>query len=151
MDAHNSVDSYPSDMVTQSTSILVIEKHPLMRESLFIAINEEPDMQVLETRLNGSAPIQLALPNGYDLLFLEKQPDIVLIALGNPGDDDLRALEILKKRFPKAPILAFITEEVPGQDEIALAYGAQKVLTKTLARDKLIVALRSAKTESAVL
>ena len=122
-----------------------------MRESLCTAINEEEDLQVAETNLQENSPIQLALPNGYDMLFLTREPDIILLALGNPGHDDLLALKLLKKRFPHAPVFAFITNEVPGQGKSALQYGADTVLSKSLSRDELIKALRSARSKAVFL
>ncbi len=115
----------------------------MMRESLHLAINMEPDLRVLDTNVESKSPLQLALPNGHDLIFLEQEPDVVLMALGNPGEDDLDAIALLRQAFPKTRIIAFITDEVSRQAERALARGAQKVLSKSTSRAELLGAIRT--------
>jgi DNA-binding NarL/FixJ family response regulator len=114
-------------------SILVIEKHPMMREALCAAISEEPDLRVGMLAGNGAAALQMLTT----LL-----PDIVLLAMGNPGTDELKALKTLRQSLPGTPILALTSNEVPGQEGVALEAGACGVLTKAVSRLELIGKLR---------
>ncbi|MEW5830356.1 MAG: response regulator transcription factor [Chloroflexota bacterium] len=112
-------------------SILIIERHPLMRAALIAAIAAEPDMDVAEPSNHGP-----------DALPPAARPDIILLSLGNPGPDDLRALSDLRLLLPETPILALTSNEVPGQEQAALDHGAQAVITKAITRRELIHALR---------
>jgi len=135
-------------METNATSVLVIEKHPIMRNALCTAIAAEGDLKVLEISANGTNASQLRLASRYDELFLSDKPDIILISLGNPGQDDLHALIDLHTKLLGTPILALVTDEVPGQEQATLRYGAQAVLSKSISREGLLEALRKVKTGS---
>lgn len=130
-------------MKFNTTSVLVIEPHPMMRESLCAAIDAEPDFSVVEASAGAANTFTLRVSSQHDLLFLVKKPDIILWALGNPGLEDLQALEQLQKKWRSTPILALTRDEVPGQEQAALAHGASAVLTKASSRSKLLEVLRA--------
>jgi DNA-binding NarL/FixJ family response regulator len=125
--------------------VLVLEPHPLMRESLCAAIASEPDLEVLRPSASEANAFQLRLTGQADLLFLPSKPDIILLALGNPGRSDLQALTDLREKWPDAPILALTSSEVPGQEQAALQSGADAVLTKAASRNELLQTLHSLK------
>jgi DNA-binding NarL/FixJ family response regulator len=137
-------------MESNQTSVLVIEEHPMMRESLCAAITAEPDMEVLETAAIDEHAFQLTISGQHDVFFLAHNPDIILFALGNPGAEDLDALADLRKKLRDTPILALTRDEVPGQEQAALEHDAQAVLTKSASREELIKTLRAIKTKSQV-
>ena len=72
-------------METNPVSILIIEEHPLMRESLYTAISEEPDLKIVEPSPGDENAFKLTISSQHDVLFLVHKPDIVLFSLGNPG------------------------------------------------------------------
>jgi|GEM_PF-2422293 len=129
-------------------SILVLERHPLMRAALVAAIAAEPDMEAAEPSNNHAGAIELTLAGRKKPLYLPAAPDVILLALGNPGQDDLRALSDLRLLLPETPVLALTSNEVPGQEQAALDCGAQAVVTKSAQRSELIRALRSIHSES---
>lgn len=114
-------------------SVLVIENHPLMREALCTAISDEPDLSAGMKAANGTEALQMLR------VIL---PDIILLAMGNPGMKELESLKTLLRTVPAIPILAFIANEVDGQERAALDTGACTVLTKAATRSELILALR---------
>jgi len=130
-------------MPSTPISVLVIERHPLMRESLCAAINEEADLRVAEPAVSMVSAFRLEVSNHHDVFFLAKKPDLVLLALGNPGREDLQALAHLCTELPGTPILALISDEVPGQAQAALQHGARGVISKSAARADLLQALRN--------
>jgi DNA-binding NarL/FixJ family response regulator len=77
--------------------VLVVEKHPLMREALATAISDEPDLRA-----------GMKVATGRDAIKLSRiiLPDIVLFAVGNPGAEELEALKTLRQSLPEVPILA---------------------------------------------
>ena len=114
-----------------------------MRESLCAAISAEPDLYVVESAAGAPDAIRLMVPSLQDVLFLERQPDLVLLSLDNPGQVDVQTLEKVHKQLPGSPILALLSDEVPGQPQMALWNGAQAAITMTATRDELIRALRA--------
>jgi DNA-binding NarL/FixJ family response regulator len=116
-----------------SVCILVIESHPMLREALCAAIADEPDLRVGLQAANGAE----ALP-----MLLDTHPDIVLLAMGNPGAEELETLKTLRQSLPDVPILVLTSNEVPGQEQAALEAGACAVLTKAATRSELISKLQ---------
>lgn len=130
-------------METKPTSVLVIEEHPMMRESLCAAIDSETDLKVVEPSPGNANAFRLVISDQHDVFFLAAKPDIILMALGNPGINDLMALASLYRKMTDVPILALTRDEVPGQEQAALEQGAQVVLTKSASREELLGTLRS--------
>jgi two-component system NarL family response regulator len=129
-------------MEPKPASVLVIESHPLMRAALCAAIAAEPDLQVAEAGTGGAASFQVVISNQHDVLFLAYKPDVILLALGNPGREELEALKRLRKSHPDVPILALTSNEVYGQEQAAAEAGAHAVLTKAASRRELLQTLR---------
>jgi DNA-binding NarL/FixJ family response regulator len=128
-------------------SILVIEKHPLMREALCNAISEEPDLTIAEPAIGGPEASQIVIAIKPDVILLAYRPDIILLTLGNPGLEDLETLAALRSCLPQTPVLALTSNEVDGQEQAALDHGAQAVLTKSAPRAELICKLRELRTK----
>ena len=133
MDALNRLFCYIAAMITFTSSVLVIESHPLMRDALCAAITAEPDLKVAAQAVNGAEALRMV-----ETL----QPNVILLALRNPVMDDLEALIALRKSMPGTPIVALTSNEVPGQEQAALNSGACMALTKALPRAVLINKLR---------
>jgi DNA-binding NarL/FixJ family response regulator len=130
-------------MKPKTASILVIEEHLLMRGSLCAAIEAEPDLSVLEAYANAADAFALQVSTQQDVLFLYQKPDLILWALGNPGLEDLQALEKLSQAWRGIPILALTRAELPGQEQEALAHGARAALTKSASRSEILQTLRT--------
>ncbi|MBI3151025.1 MAG: response regulator transcription factor [Chloroflexi bacterium] len=129
-------------MNSAPASVFIIEAHPIMRDALCAVITKEPDLKLVEQDKKSVESELMTIPTQPDAILLPFVPDIILLALGNPGRDELEALTILRKSLPDTPILALTTNEVPGQEQAALDAGAQVVLTKTAGRAELLRALR---------
>ena len=130
-------------MKTSSAAVLIIEPHPLMRASLRAAIEAESDLSVVEPTPGSANAFALMISSQYDLLFLSRKPDIILLSIGNPGLEDLQAMDRLRQKWKSTPILALTRDEVPGQEQAALAHGARAVLTKSASRSEILQTLRA--------
>ncbi|MBK8620064.1 MAG: response regulator transcription factor [Anaerolineales bacterium] len=128
------------DMQTPAT-VLVIEKHPLMRAAIVSAIADESDLTIAAIASDAGDTLQIVA---------SLHPQIILFAIGNPGEEDLEMMRELHERFPDPVFVALTTSEVPGQEEDALAYGADAVLAKTAPRAELLHALRALRANSKV-
>jgi DNA-binding NarL/FixJ family response regulator len=133
MDALNRLFCYIATMITSTSSVLVIESHPLMRDALCAAITAEPDLKVAAQAVNGAEALRMV-----ETL----QPSMILLTLRNPVMDDMEALIALRKSMPGTPIVALTSNEVPGQEQAALNSGACMALTKASSRAVLIGKLR---------
>jgi DNA-binding NarL/FixJ family response regulator len=120
-------------MQTPQVSVLVIEKHPMLREALCVAIESEPGWRIIESLAESWPAVERAQ---------RSRPTAILFSVGNPGLDDLQALRALTLEFPAAPVLALVTEELPGQRQAALENGARAVLGKNTTRAELLELLR---------
>ena len=103
-----------------------------MREALASAIASEPGWGVV-TQVTADAETEL--------IATALNPDMILMALGNPGLDDLDVLHALRQALPAMPIIALTTNEVMNQEQAALENGASCVITKSLSRVELMKAL----------
>lgn len=108
-----------------------------MRAAIVSAIADEPDLIIAAIASNGldTLPIVESL-----------HPQIILYAIGNPGEEDLETMQELRERTPDAAFLALVTCEIPGQDEAALEHGADVVIAKTAPRTELLHVLQEIKT-----
>ena len=125
-------------MGTSTISVLIVERHPLMREALCAAIDEEPDLVVTGEAANIAEALQMAAA---------PTPDVILIAcgqdhIGDPGPEAVATLDALRKALPAARILALTSEEVTGEERDALNAVAHTVLTKATPRAELVHAIR---------
>ena len=148
MDALNKFCCYPETMNPVPVSVLIIESHPLMREALCTAIASEPDFKLAGQAANGAEMSDMAFTTHSGVALLTFKPDIILLALGNPGLTELDTLKTLRKNLPDIAILALTSSEVPGQEEVALQAGAQAALGKSAPRAELLQTLRSLRTFS---
>lgn len=123
-------------MLAHPTTILIIERHPLMRAAICNAIADEPDLTI--------GAISSSDLNIFQIVE-SLQPKVILFAVGNPGDDEFAGIRTLRAGFPTAIILALTSAEVPGQEQIALASGANDALPKTAQRIDLLNSLRKLK------
>ena len=114
-------------------SVLVIEKHPILREALCMVIADQPDLKVAAQATSGAEALKMVQASC---------PDMVVMAVGNPGLDDLESLALLRKVLPGAPILALTSNEVQEQEQAVLQAGASLALTKSAPRVELIEKLR---------
>ena len=136
-------------MVQKTTSVLIVEEHPTMHQSLCTAIASESDFRVLKTSLGFQEIIWRlrVMPPSDDVFAIAEMPEIILLAPGNPGDVDLQAIQKLRKNFPEIGILALTRDDVAGQARDALQYGAHRVLAKFTSRAILLNALRALKAD----
>lgn len=139
MDALNKLLWYCGGMNIHPATVIVVENHLMMRAAICTAIADEPDLTIVAITAN----------SGDVLLMVETlHPDLILFAVGNPGQDDLSALKCVHKALPSIPILALTSNEVAGQEQAVLDCGAQAVITKPAPRHELIDKLRELRSKA---
>lgn len=116
--------------------VLIVDSHPVMREALRIAIEIEPDMEVIgEARSSEEAVAQAHALS----------PDVILMDIFMPDDrGGLNTIDQLLSLDPRnrVVVLSSSTDEV--MIEAAFQWGAMGYLTKDAPRPELLSAIRKA-------
>jgi DNA-binding NarL/FixJ family response regulator len=114
--------------------VLIADDHPVMRDGLRAAINQEDDLRVVGEAADGAEAIER---------YRELLPDVTLLDLQMPHVDGLQAITAIRQEFPQACIVVLTT--YPGDARVtrAMTLGATSYLLKTADRDEILKAIRS--------
>lgn len=119
---------------SETTRILLVDDHPVVRDGLAAIINRQRDMIVVAEAESGAEAVSL---------FCAHRPDVVLMDLRLPGMSGVGAISEIRKAFPTACIMVLTTFD--GDEDIhrALDAGARGYLLKGMRREELIEAIRT--------
>jgi DNA-binding NarL/FixJ family response regulator len=115
-------------MNTGSVSVIVVESQPLMLAALSTALSLE-GMDVLAEVADSRQAVEIAR---------KKNPRLILFSVSVPSLNDLERISVLRRELPGALILALTSGEFRAQEQMALEYGAHKVLTRSVPRSELL-------------
>jgi DNA-binding NarL/FixJ family response regulator len=113
--------------------ILIADDHPMMREALKTALEDEDDLLVIAEASNGLEALSLAEMH---------LPDIILMDLLMPGMDGLEAITRLVDANPGTKILVVTSLEDEEKITSAIQAGALGYFPKTAPRAFLLEAIR---------
>ncbi len=117
-----------------SIRVLVVDDHPMLREGIVAVIERQADMTVVGEASDGVEAIAR---------FSELNPDVTLMDLQMPGASGFAAIEGIRARAPRAPMLVLTTYPGDSQALRALKAGANGYLLKSCIRRELIDAIRA--------
>ena len=115
------------------TTILIADDHELIREGIKKIIRATRDLKIV-----GEAA-------GFDQLTAqmeEKAPDLIILDLSLPGYEGLAGLVELKKRFPRQRVLILSMYPEEQFAISALRAGAAGYVSKSMAAEELVLAIR---------
>jgi DNA-binding NarL/FixJ family response regulator len=115
--------------------VMVVDDHPLMRVGIASVIRDEADMAVVAEAGNGNEALES---------FEKYLPDVTLMDLQMPGLDGVGATIAIRARWPEACIVILTTHRGDIQILRALQAGACGYLLKSMIRNDLPSAIRSA-------
>ncbi len=117
----------------KAISVLIVDDHPMMREALKAALEEEPDFKVIAEAGDGAQGVAL---------FLSHSPDVVLMDLLLPVMDGLSAIRAILKHDPEARIV--VSTSMDDQENIlaAIQAGARGFFPKAASRAALLETVR---------
>lgn len=115
------------------TTVLVVDDHDLLAESLAIALDLQQGLQCVGT----AGTVAEAL----DLL-ARSQPDVVLMDLGLPGIDGIEGTRLVRARHPACRVLAFTGATTAQALVDAAEAGAAGFVPKHLPLGRLTDAIR---------
>lgn len=123
----------PSSMAkgrtARSSTILVADDHPMVREGLVAVINRQPDMRVVAEASNGREAVEK---------FVTLRPDIALLDLRMPMMDGIEAAMSISEHAPEARLVIVTTYQSEEDIYRALRAGAQGYLLKDSPVEDLI-------------
>ena len=120
-------------MTGDNIRILIADDHAILRKGLHRILESEPDMLVIAEAATGAEAVQKAL---------DLKPDVVLLDVGMPQQDGIRALEqILKGHSCRVIMLSVLAEHHLVSS--ALAAGAAGYLVKDIVDTELVAAIRA--------
>jgi DNA-binding NarL/FixJ family response regulator len=101
--------------------VLVADDHALMVEAIGIALQEEPDLEIVGVAESGSQ----ILP-----LLRSTHAEILLLDLRMPGIDGLTCLKLVRKRFPHVIVVVLSGIDSDEAVRAALENGARAFISK---------------------
>ncbi len=113
--------------------ILIVDDHPLMREALCAAIEDETDMIVIGEAHDGQEAIDR---------FRALRPDVAVMDIYMPVKDGVQAIAEIVAEHPDAHIVALTSTTEDGKVAAAVQAGALGYLLKDTHRTELLRAIR---------
>ena len=113
--------------------VLIADDHAIVRQGLRQILSETPDLSVAGEAENGIQAVQ-QVRNG--------KWDVVLMDVSMPDRNGIDALKIIKKEFPRLPVLILSMYPEEQYAISALKAGASGYLTKQSAPELLVTAIR---------
>ena len=126
--------------MTSEISILLVDDHALLRETLRDRLDHEAGIRVVDTASNAADAISVAM---------DRKPDIVLMDIDMPGQSCFDAAKTIKRNQPKVSILFLSAFFHDRYIESALDAQASGYITKDEPPDVIVKAIRFAASEVA--
>ena len=117
-----------------STTLFLVEDHPVVREGLRMLLEAAGDLRVVGAAASASASLEL---------LRRTPPDLVLLDLDLGDEDGLEWLPRLVEAVPAARVLILTGMREPGRHEAALAGGARGFVHKDAPAEGLLRAIRA--------
>jgi two-component system, NarL family, invasion response regulator UvrY len=119
-------------MNSAAVRIMLVDDHAVVRAGLRRFLEQQPTFRVVSEATDADGAYEL---------FLENQPDVVVMDLFMPGTSGLEGIRRIVKRCPDARILVFTMHEHASMAERAVEAGARGYVTKTNPPEALTTAI----------
>lgn len=110
----------------QPIHVMLVEDHPEYRETLVLALQDEPGIEIVGQFGTSERAIRSAGKAHEHPL-----PDVVLLDLSLPGMSGLDAIPLFREAFPKTKIIVLTQSDREGDVLNAIALGASGYLLKS--------------------
>ena len=113
--------------------VLIADDHAIVRQGLRQILSDTPDLTVAGEAENGVQAVQMVRSGEWD---------VVLMDVSMPDRNGIDALKLIRKEFPRLPVLILSMYPEEQYAIRALKAGASGYLTKQSAPDLLVTAIR---------
>ena len=119
---------------SERIKILCVDDHPLVRDGIAFALQQQPDMELVGEATNGVEAIAA---------FRRHRPDVTLMDLQMPEMNGIDAMIAIRSEFSDARFIVLTTYTGDMQVLRALKAGARAYLLKSLLRKELLDTIRA--------
>jgi DNA-binding NarL/FixJ family response regulator len=113
--------------------VLLVDDHPVVRQSLAMMLQSEPDMEIVGQGATGQ--------QGIDLV-QQLQPDVVLMDIAMPELDGIEATRRIHAEAPRTCIIGLSMLDRDEQAEAMRDAGAMDYVSKEISLEELLVVIR---------
>jgi DNA-binding NarL/FixJ family response regulator len=113
--------------------VILVDDHAVVRAGFRMLLSAEADIDVIAEADRGEAACQL---------YLEQQPDVLVLDLSMPGIGGLESIRRICNRDSNAKILVFSVHDEMVYVDRAMSAGARGYITKNSAPDILVSAIQ---------
>ncbi len=113
--------------------VILVDDHAVVRAGFRMLLSAEADIDVIAEADRGEAACQL---------YLEQQPDVLVLDLSMPGIGGLESIRRIYNRDSSAKILVFSVHDEMVYVDRAMSAGARGYITKNSAPDILVSAIQ---------
>ncbi|MCX9156192.1 response regulator transcription factor [Niveibacterium sp. 24ML] len=113
--------------------VLIADDHAIVRQGLRSILSDTADMVVAGEAENGVRALQMLRDGAWD---------VVLMDVNMPDRNGIDTLKLVKKEFPKLPVLMLSMHPEEQYAVRALKAGASGYLSKQSAPEQLVLAIR---------
>lgn len=113
--------------------VLIADDHAIVRQGLRQILSDTPDLTVAGEAENGVQAVQMVRAGDWD---------VVLMDVSMPDRNGIDALKLIKKEYPRLPVLILSMYPEEQYAIRALKAGAAGYLTKQSAPELLVTAIR---------
>jgi len=114
--------------------VFLAEDQTILRDSLCLLINAEPDLKVVGQASDGEEAVHKVG---------KLRPDIVVMDLSMPVMDGVQATQAIKQAYPEIKVVILTVDEGKSQIRRVIQAGASGYVVKRSAAEELIQALRT--------
>lgn len=114
--------------------VLLVEDYKMVRLGLSLVFDNCDDIELVAEAEDGKKGVELAL---------ELKPDVVLMDIGLPEIDGIKATEMIKKENPDIKVLIFTSRESDDDVFDSLSAGADGYIMKGAEESRLITAIKT--------
>ena len=114
--------------------VVIVDDHTVVRKSLGLLLEQEPDIHVVGEAADGKRAIDLVR---------EVMPDVVLMDINMPVMNGIEATRAICAQCPGVRVIGLSMYEHAEQAKPMLDAGAASYVSKTDAPDVLLAALRA--------
>jgi len=119
--------------MNNTIKVILVDDHAVVRAGFRMLLSAEADIDVIAEADRGEAACQL---------YLEQQPDVLVLDLSMPGIGGLESIRRICNRDSSAKILVFSVHDEMVYVDRAMAAGARGYITKNSAPDILVSAIQ---------
>ena len=118
----------------KTIKVLLVEDHTLMRVGMKHSISSDNLIEIIGEAENGKICIEMTR---------KLKPDVILMDIGLPVLDGIKATQAIKSEFPEIKIIMLTIKDEDKDVFAALRSGADAYCLKDIPPEKLIVAIKT--------